>query len=170
MTLTGHFPADDIAAALTATGIAHLADNEVQTLSGGEFQRALIARAIVRKPDMLILDEPVQGVDFTGEIALYDLISKLRTQLNCGILLISHDLHIVMAETDIVVCLNGHVCCSGPPQTVAMSPEYRALFGDRAAETLAIYQHHHDHAHGPDGEIIHTHSHDHEDKEGGHAG
>jgi zinc transport system ATP-binding protein len=179
MTLTGHYPAQDIADALQATGISHLAENEVQTLSGGEFQRALIARAIVRKPDLLILDEPVQGVDFSGEIALYELIGNLRTQLNCGILLISHDLHIVMAETDIVVCLNGHVCCSGPPQTVAMSPEYRALFGTHASDTLAIYQHHHDHSHGADGEIIHTHDHPHDhrqndhskkDDESGHAG
>ncbi|MGI9374308.1 MAG: metal ABC transporter ATP-binding protein, partial [Hyphomicrobiales bacterium] len=116
----------------------------------------------VRKPDLLILDEPVQGVDFAGEIALYDLIAQIRRDLNCGILLISHDLHIVMAETDTVVCLNGHVCCSGSPQSVTKSPEYRQLFGPHAAQTLAVYQHHHDHTHGPDGEIIHHHDHAHD--------
>lgn len=91
-------------------------------LSGGEFQRALLARAIARKPDLLVLDEPVQGVDFSGEIALYDLIKNIRNSNNCGILLISHDLHVVMAETDTVICLNGHVCCRGTPQAVSQSP------------------------------------------------
>ncbi|MGI9482732.1 MAG: ATP-binding cassette domain-containing protein [Hyphomicrobiales bacterium] len=175
MTLTGTHAKADIARALAATGIGHLAGAEVQNLSGGEFQRALIARAIVREPDLLILDEPVQGVDFSGEIALYKLIGDIRDQLNCGILLISHDLHIVMAATDTVICLNGHVCCSGTPQTVTASPEYQELFGPQAAETLAIYPHHHDHSHGPDGEIIHNHAHDreatvdHGGKDGGHA-
>lgn len=154
MTLTGRFPDAAIATALDEVGIAHLAGAEVQALSGGEFQRALLARALIRRPDLLVLDEPVQGVDFGGEIALYDLIGTIRDRLDCGILLISHDLHVVMAQTDRVICLNGHVCCSGTPHVVAASPEYTRLFGTRAAETLGIYRHHHDHAHLDDGRVI----------------
>ncbi|KAA3529260.1 ATP-binding cassette domain-containing protein [Agrobacterium tumefaciens] len=156
MTLTGPLPAREIGAALNATGIAHLANAEVQHLSGGEFQRALLARAIARKPDLLVLDEPVQGVDFSGEIALYDLIKNIRNSNNCGILLISHDLHVVMAETDTVICLNGHVCCRGTPQAVSQSPEYMRLFGGSAAKSLAVYSHHHDHTHLPDGRVQHA--------------
>ncbi|MET0170409.1 MAG: metal ABC transporter ATP-binding protein, partial [Aliihoeflea sp.] len=115
----------------------------------------LLARAIARKPDLLVLDEPVQGVDFSGEVALYDLIGKIRNDTGCGILLISHDLHVVMADTDTVICLNGHVCCRGTPQTVAASPEYLQLFGARAAETLGIYRHRHDHTHLADGRVLH---------------
>ncbi|MBB3590442.1 zinc transport system ATP-binding protein [Rhizobium sp. BK529] len=155
MTLTGPLPEADIMAALEASGMAHMLDAQVQHLSGGEFQRALMARAIARKPDLLVLDEPVQGVDFAGEIALYDLIKSIRNTTGCGILLISHDLHVVMAETDTVICLNGHVCCRGTPQTVSQSPEYVRLFGSRAAQTLAVYSHHHDHTHLPDGRVLH---------------
>ncbi|WP_064682613.1 ATP-binding cassette domain-containing protein [Rhizobium bangladeshense] len=156
MTLTGPLPERDMRAALDAAGIAHMLDAEVQHLSGGEFQRALMARAIARKPDLLVLDEPVQGVDFSGEIALYDLIKSIRNVSGCGILLISHDLHVVMAETDTVICLNGHVCCRGTPESVSRSPEYVRLFGSRAAETLAVYSHHHDHTHLPDGRVRHA--------------
>ncbi|WP_296038989.1 metal ABC transporter ATP-binding protein [uncultured Agrobacterium sp.] len=156
MTLTGALSAREIDAALNATGIAHLAKAEVQHLSGGEFQRALLARAIARKPDLLVLDEPVQGVDFSGEIALYDLIKTIRNSTGCGILLISHDLHVVMAETDTVICLNGHVCCRGTPQAVSQSPEYMRLFGGAAAKGLAVYSHHHDHTHLPDGRVMHS--------------
>jgi len=156
MTLTGPLPERDIAAALDAAGMAHMLDAEVQHLSGGEFQRALMARAIARKPDLLVLDEPVQGVDFAGEIALYDLIKSIRNATGCGILLISHDLHVVMAETDTVICLNGHVCCRGTPESVSRSPEYVRLFGSRAAQTLAVYSHHHDHTHLPDGRVQHA--------------
>lgn len=155
MTLTGPLSDSELQAALEAVGIAHLAKAEVQHLSGGEFQRALLGRAIARKPDLLVLDEPVQGVDFNGEIALYDLIKSIRNSEGCGILLISHDLHVVMAETDTVVCLNGHVCCRGTPQAVSQSPEYVKLFGTRAAQSLAIYSHHHDHTHLPDGRVQH---------------
>jgi zinc transport system ATP-binding protein len=129
---------------------------EVQHLSGGEFQRALMARAIARKPDLLVLDEPVQGVDFSGEIAIYDLIQSIRNTTGCGILLISHDLHVVMAATDTVICLNGHVCCRGTPQAVTQSAEYVRLFGSRAAQALAVYSHHHDHTHLPDGRVLHS--------------
>lgn len=154
MTMTGPARDQEINHALERAGAGHLADAAVQRLSGGEFQRALLARAILRRPDLLVLDEPVQGVDFAGEVALYELIRDIRDELGCGILLISHDLHFVMAETDRVLCLNRHVCCAGSPQSVAADPEYRRLFGPRAVEALAVYQHHHDHAHGPHGEVI----------------
>jgi len=154
--LTGPISRDEAADALEATGVGHLVRAEVRTLSGGEFQRVLLARAIARKPGLLVLDEPVQGVDFTGEIALYELIKSIRDRLNCGVLLISHDLHVVMAATDRVICLNGHVCCSGTPTAVASSDEYKALFGARAASTLAVYEHSHDHTHLPDGRVQHA--------------
>lgn len=156
MRLTGRLSDAEITEALTSVGIAHLARAEVRHLSGGEFQRALLARAIARKPDLLVLDEPVQGVDFNGEVALYELISEIRRRIGCGILLISHDLHIVMAATDSVICLNGHVCCTGSPKAVAESPEYRQLFGTRSSETLAVYEHDHDHTHMPDGRVRHA--------------
>lgn len=156
MTLTGRLSEAEITAALEATGIPHLAQAQVQNLSGGEFQRALMARAIARKPDLLVLDEPVQGVDFSGELALYELIRTIRNTTGCGILLISHDLHVVMAETDTVICFNGHVCCRGTPQVVSESPEYLQLFGPRAARALAVYQHHHDHVHLEDGRTQHA--------------
>lgn len=155
MRLTGSPTRAEIDAALDATGVSRLAKAQVQGLSGGEFQRVLLARAIARKPDLLVLDEPVQGVDFSGEVALYDLIGKIRHETGCGILLISHDLHVVMADTDTVICLNGHVCCRGTPQTVAASPQYLQLFGARAAETLGIYRHRHDHTHLADGRVLH---------------
>ncbi len=161
MTLTGRHERSAIRAALGDVGIEDLIDAPVQRLSGGEFQRAMLARALVRKPDLLVLDEPAQGVDFAGEIALYDRIGAIREQRGCGILLISHDLHIVMAQTDTVVCLNGHVCCSGTPQNVSENPEYRRLFGPAAARRVAVYRHHHDHAHAPDGAIIPTEPGDH---------
>ncbi len=142
--------------ALQRTGVSHLRKANVQQLSGGEFQRVLLARAIARKPDLLVLDEPVQGVDFTGEIALYDLISEIRDELNCGILLISHDLHLVMAATDKVICLNGHMCCQGHPKAVAETKEYQQLFGAHAAGTMAFYEHHHDHVHLEDGTVRHS--------------
>jgi zinc transport system ATP-binding protein len=156
MQLTQRLPGNEVEAALALTGVAHLARAEMRTLSGGEFQRVMLARAIARKPELLVLDEPVQGVDFSGEIALYELISSIRDTLGCGILLISHDLHIVMAATDQVICLNGHVCCQGTPVAVARSPEYQRLFGDRSTSALAIYQHHHDHSHLPDGRVRHA--------------
>jgi zinc transport system ATP-binding protein len=155
MSLTASHAKADIEAALASVGISHLARSQVQTLSGGEFQRALLARAMLRKPDLLVLDEPVQGVDFSGEVALYDLIGKIRDDTGCGVLLISHDLHVVMAATDTVICLNGHVCCRGTPQSVVASAEYRQLFGGRAAQTLAVYRHDHDHTHLPDGRVVH---------------
>ena len=153
MSLTEEPTEKQINIALNLTGVEHLKNKSLGNLSGGEFQRVLIARAIAKQPDILVLDEPVQGVDFKGEIALYELIKKISEELNCGILLISHDLHVVMSATDFVVCLNGHVCCSGTPQVVAKNDEYQELFGDRASTILSIYEHKHDHTHSPDGTI-----------------
>ena len=153
MSLTNEPSNEQINIALNLTGVEHLKNKSLGNLSGGEFQRVLIARAIAKQPDFLVLDEPVQGVDFKGEIALYELIKKISEELNCGILLISHDLHVVMSATDFVVCLNGHVCCSGTPQVVAKNDEYQELFGDRASTILSIYEHKHDHTHSPDGTI-----------------
>ena len=153
MVLTDNISNEQIDEALSLTGVIHLKNKSLGNLSGGEFQRVLLARAISKKPELLVLDEPVQGVDFTGEIALYELIKKISEELNCGILLISHDLHTVMSATDHVVCLNGHVCCSGSPSDVAKNNEYKALFGEQAAQTLSIYEHKHDHVHSHEGEI-----------------
>jgi zinc transport system ATP-binding protein len=153
MVLTENIKPDQIDEALSLTGVIHLKNKNLGNLSGGEFQRVLLARAISKKPDLLVLDEPVQGVDYTGEIALYELIKKISDTLNCGILLISHDLHTVMKATDHVVCLNGHVCCSGSPIDVARNNEYKTLFGDQASQILSVYEHKHDHEHSHEGEI-----------------
>ena len=153
MVLTENLKDEDVNEALSLTGVIQLKNKNLGDLSGGEFQRVLIARAISKKPDLLVLDEPVQGVDFTGEIALYKLIKKITDELNCGILLISHDLHTVMSATDHVVCLNGHVCCSGSPMDVAKNNEYKALFGEQASQILSRYEHRHDHIHTNEGEI-----------------
>ena len=153
MVLTENLKDEEINKALTLTGVLNLKNKNLGNLSGGEFQRVLLARAISKKPELLVLDEPVQGVDFTGEIALYELIKKISEKLNCGILLISHDLHTVMSATDHVVCLNGHVCCSGSPKDVARNNEYKALFGEQASQTLSVYEHKHDHEHSIDGKI-----------------
>ena len=154
--LTNRASEAQMAEALAATEICHLADAQMSNLSGGEFQRVLIARALLRAPNFMVLDEPVQGVDFNGEIALYRLIEDIRNKLNCGILLISHDLHMVMSSTDRVICLNGHVCCSGTPSSVASSAEFRTLFGDHAASALALYEHRHNHEHLLDGRVRET--------------
>ena len=153
MLLTEDIKDEAVNEALTLTGVIHLKNKNLGNLSGGEFQRVLIARAISKKPELLVLDEPVQGVDYTGEIALYELIKKISDTLNCGILLISHDLHTVMKATDHVVCLNGHVCCSGSPIDVARNNEYKTLFGEQASQILSVYEHKHDHEHSHKGEI-----------------
>ena len=153
MQLTSNINPGEVNEALSFTGIDHLKNKNLNELSGGEFQRVLIARAIAKKPELLVLDEPVQGVDFKGEISLYELIRSISERTNCGILLISHDLHVVMSATDYVVCLNGHICCSGTPKKVANSDQYRELFGDRASTMLSIYEHNHDHSHSTDGTI-----------------
>tara|TARA_B110000046_G_scaffold183792_1_gene220705 strand:- start:6866 stop:7630 length:765 start_codon:yes stop_codon:yes gene_type:complete len=136
-------------AALESVGIAHLAATPIQKLSGGEMQRALLARAILRKPNLLVLDEPVQGVDVNGQNALYKMIGDLSKTLNCAVLMVSHDLHIVMSATDQVVCLNHHICCQGRPEQVTKDPAYLTIFGQ-----TALYAHHHDHQHSVHGEVL----------------
>ena len=153
MFLTKDLNNEQISDALNLTGVEHLKQKSLSNLSGGEFQRVLIARAIAKKPELLVLDEPVQGVDFKGEVAIYELIKKISEDLSCGILLISHDLHMVMSATDHVICLNGHVCCSGKPHIVAQDEKYKELFGDRASKVLTLYEHKHDHTHSQDGTI-----------------
>lgn len=141
-----------IAAVMAEVGITELANHWMHKLSGGELQRVLLARALVQEPDLLVLDEPAQGVDLLGQGEVYRLLAKIRSERNCGILLVSHDLNLVMAETDTVICLNKHVCCSGHPQAVAMDPAFIKLFGSHAAG-LALYKHEHDHQHGLEGEV-----------------
>ncbi len=137
----------DIECVLIDVGAAHVIDRQLARLSGGEGQRVVLARALLRRPNLLMLDEPVRGVDATGEAELYTLIGRLRSERGFGILLVSHDLHVVMAASDRVLCLNRHVCCSGVPTTVAKHPEYVKLFGTEMARAFAVYEHHHDHAH-----------------------
>ena len=144
----------ETAPVLAAVGAGHLAQASMHELSGGELQRVVLARALVREPGLLILDEPAQGVDFNGQLELYELIERIRRERGCGVLLVSHDLHVVMGATDRVVCLNRHVCCSGEPEAVSRHPEYVGLFGPRAAAGLAVYTHDHDHAHDLAGEVV----------------
>ncbi|MBI4356857.1 MAG: ATP-binding cassette domain-containing protein [Gammaproteobacteria bacterium] len=133
--------------ALEEVGVSHLKEATLSLLSRGELQRVLLARTLLRDPELLVLDEPLQGVDFSGELELYKLISNIRKIRGCGILMISHDLHIVMAATDWVVCLNKHVCCSGAPEMVIQHPEYQALFGQRKLEEVLFFSHTHNHRH-----------------------
>ena len=146
-------PEARLRSALAEVGVAETLDRAVQALSGGELQRLLLARALLREPDLLVLDEPLQGVDFGGQIALFQLIAAVRRRRGCGVLMVSHDLHLVMAGTDRVVCLNRHVCCSGAPDSVSRHPEYLSLFGPKAAEGLAVYAHDHDHKHELSGDV-----------------
>jgi len=147
-------------AALAELGIADLAQRAAQDLSGGEFQRLLLARALLAEPELLVMDEPAQGVDVVGQADLYRWIATLRDRRGCGVLLVSHDLHLVMAATDTVVCLNRHVCCTGQPEAVARHPEYLALFGTAAA-AFGVYAHHHDHVHDLAGHVHADNEHDH---------
>lgn len=137
---------------LDEVGAAHVFGHQMHQVSGGELQRILLARALLRKPELLVLDEPAQGVDLAGEVELYDLISSLASRYAMSVLLVSHDLHTVMARSNRVICLNHHVCCSGVPDRVSQHPEYERLFGSAAAKSLAVYRHHHDHHHDLSGE------------------
>jgi zinc transport system ATP-binding protein len=143
---------EEIERVLADVGAGALFDRQLSELSGGELQRVVLARALIRLPSLLVLDEPVRGVDYAGEAELYTLIGKLRTERGFGVLLVSHDLHIVMAQSDRVICLNRHVCCSGKPQSVAQHPEYARLFGPQAARAFGVYMHEHDHRHDLAGE------------------
>lgn len=139
--------------------IGHLAGQQLTAISGGELQRVLLARALLRKPELLILDEPAQGVDLAGQAELYQLISEISDRQGCGVLMISHDLHLVMSSTDEVICLNHHICCHGRPEHVTNDPAYLNLFGATASQNLAVYTHHHDHDHGIGGSVK-EHQHD----------
>lgn len=141
-----------IDAALLQAGLPDLAKVQMSHLSGGQFQRVLLARALIDKPDILLLDEATQGLDQRGSASFYKQIEKVRQETGCAVLMISHELHVVMSASDRVICLNGHVCCEGTPAVVASAPEYRALFGADTGGALALYQHHHDHSHDDDHE------------------
>ena len=159
MQLTRKTSDAEIDRALAQTEVEYLKSRQVRSLSEGELKRVLLARTTLGQPDLIVLDEPTAGVDITGEIKMYELIGDLRVQLNCAVLLVSHDLHLVMSKTDQVLCLNQHLCCSGLPESVSRHPEYLALFGQQAAESIAIYAHHHDHEHDVSGQHI-GHAHD----------
>lgn len=142
----------DIADILSLVGALKVSDTQIHHLSGGEWQRVLLARALLTQPDLLILDEPAQGVDVIGQAELYSLIGDVRSKYRCGVLLVSHDLYVVMAASDRVVCLNKHICCMGHPSSVQQNPKYLELFGSHAfygplSNKLAPYTHHHDHCH-----------------------
>jgi zinc transport system ATP-binding protein len=153
MSLSESVPAQRASACLVETGAASLIDAQMSELSGGEFQRVALARALARDPELLVLDEPAQAVDFAGAAQLYALIAAIRERRGCGVLLISHDLHVVLGASDRVVCLNRHVCCEGVPDAVAGHPEYVRLFGPQAAASLGLYHHRHDHTHTLSGEV-----------------
>ena len=144
--MTGVKDDDVLMQALQDVGAAHVFRQEIRLLSGGELKRVLLARAMLRAPDLLVLDEPTANVDVQGQVEFYDMIRRIRDERGCGVLLVSHDLHLVMSATDRVVCINGHICCSGHPEDVSTDPAYLELFGDRA-DAVAVYSHHHDHHH-----------------------
>ena len=145
--LPGRVSTTDISQALKQAGAPDLAKAQLSQLSGGQFQRVLLARALIGKPDLLLLDEATQGLDQRGSASFYHQIETLRQDTGCAVLMISHELHVVMSASDRVICLNGHVCCEGTPAVVASAPEYRALFGTGTGGALALYRHEHDHGH-----------------------
>ena len=137
----------EIAQVLGRVGVPQVADQQMTTLSGGQFQRVLLARALLSEPEILVLDEAAQGLDQPGIAAFYRLIDAVHRELGCAVLSVSHDLHVVMSASDRVICLNGHICCQGAPSVVSSAPEYRAIFGLGTEGALALYQHSHDHGH-----------------------
>ena len=139
---------------LDEVGVLPIVDSSIHDISGGEMQRVLLARALLRDPDLLVLDEPAQAVDVNGQAELYQLISTIRAECGCGVLMVSHDLHLVMSATDKVLCLNNHLCCVGHPDAVSKDPNYVELFGPQVASSLALYHHHHDHEHAVDGHVV----------------
>jgi zinc transport system ATP-binding protein len=146
--------------ALREAGVPDLSGRQMSALSGGQFQRVLLARALIGRPDLLLLDEAPQGLDQPGSASFYRQIETVRADLGCAVLMVSHELHVVMSASDRVICLNGHVCCHGTPAVVASAPEYRALFGSGTKGALALYRHDHDHDHQHD----HHHDHPHGDQ------
>lgn len=161
LTLAGGITEDALAEALSQVGVSDILDRPLADLSGGEMQRVLLARALLRRPDLLVLDEPLAGVDMAGQTELYRLIPQIRDRYHCGVLMVSHDLHVVMAATDQVVCLNHHVCCTGHPHSVARDPAFVELFGTSFAKVAAVYSHHHDHAHDATGSVVPLHGDEH---------
>lgn len=155
--------------ALAETGASQTLRTPLARLSGGELQRVLLARALLREPQLLVLDEPAQGVDITGQEELYALIADVRGRHRCAVLMVSHDLHLVMAATDHVLCLNRHVCCEGHPDAVSANPEYLRLFGLQGSRGLALYSHHHDHHHDAHGDVCCGDASRHHRQEGDHA-
>ena len=172
LTLTRSATRAECEKVLGEVGATHVIDAQMSSLSGGESQRVMLARALLLRPQLLVLDEPTQGVDVSGQAELYRLIDTIRHELDCAVLMISHDLHLVMAKTDQVVCFNRHVCCSGMPETVRQHPEYRSLFGVREADAIGIYTHEHDHEHDLSGHVVggcgHDHGHGHDHNHGHH--
>ena len=159
--LPGGVTVAQINQALIQAGVPDLAKAQLSKLSGGQFQRVLLARALIGEPDLLLLDEATQGLDQRGSASFYQQIESVRQNTGCAVLMISHELHVVMSASDRVVCLNGHVCCEGTPAVVASAPEYRALFGTGTGGALALYRHEHDHGHDH-GDHDHSHDHDHD--------
>ncbi|SIO51174.1 zinc transport system ATP-binding protein [Rhodovulum sp. ES.010] len=145
--LPGRAAQENVASALARAGVPDLANRQMSQLSGGQLQRVLLARALVVRPGLLLLDEPTAGLDQPGSAAFYRLIDEVRRETGCAVLMISHELHVVMAASNRVICLNGHVCCHGTPEHVSSAPEYRALFGTGTGGALALYRHEHDHKH-----------------------
>jgi zinc transport system ATP-binding protein len=136
--------------ALEKAGVPKVANRQMADLSGGQFQRVLLARALLSRPQLLILDEGTQGLDQPGAARFYRLIEGVRQNLNCAVLMVSHELHVVMSASDRVICLNGHICCEGTPEVVSAAPAYRELFGTGTGGALALYRHDHDHDHSHD--------------------
>lgn len=150
MQLTDKVGRKACAEALMQAGVPDLLKRQMSQLSGGQFQRVLLARALINRPEILLLDEATQGLDQRGSAAFYRQIEMVCRGTGCAVLMISHDLHVVMSASDRVICLNGHVCCEGSPAVVASAPEYRALFGTGTGGALALYRHDHDHSHDHD--------------------
>lgn len=158
LSLPRRHPSASIDRALEQSGLPDLQDRQLSDFSGGQFQRVLLARALMEQPDLLILDEATQGLDQPGSAAFYRRIEDVRRDLGCAVLMVSHELHVVMSASDRVICLNGHICCEGKPEAVASAPEYRAIFGSGTGGALALYRHDHDHHH----DHACDHDHDHE--------
>lgn len=147
MRLSTKVPVHSCQSALDSAGVPNIMKQQMNQLSGGQFQRVLLARALIEKPDVLLLDEATQGLDQPGSATFYQQIDAVRRETGCAVLMISHELHVVMSASDRVICLNGHICCEGTPAVVASAPEYRALFGSGTGGAFALYQHDHDHHH-----------------------